>query len=190
MSDSREDQFRALYDETRPKIIAYAVRRASSREDAADIVAETYEIAWRRFEDVPTGQSALLWLYVTARYVLANQGRRLRRSGQIVAALSEELKDVSKHMDIDEQTVMMESCLKSLSTDDREVLMLTGWEGLSSSELGRVLGCSPVAARLRLHRARSRLEAAMGAETPLRKRSGSIGHVEDCSQQQSGTSRS
>ena len=77
MSDAREDQFRALYDLTRPQIIAYALRRTSSREDAADIVAETYEIAWRRLGDVPAGPAGLLWLYVTARYVLANHGRRV-----------------------------------------------------------------------------------------------------------------
>jgi Sigma-70, region 4 len=39
--------------------------------------------------------------------------------------------------------------------------MLAAWEGLGSRELGRVLKCSPVAARARLHRARARLRAAL-----------------------------
>jgi len=52
-----EDRFCALYEWTRPRIIAYALRRTSSREDAADIVAETYEVAWRRLEDVPAGSA-------------------------------------------------------------------------------------------------------------------------------------
>ena len=38
----REDRFRALYDLTRPLIISYALRRARSPEDAADVVAETF----------------------------------------------------------------------------------------------------------------------------------------------------
>lgn len=40
--------------------------------------------------------------------------------------------------------------------------MLAAWEGLGSREAGQVLGCSPVAFRLRLHRARQRLADALG----------------------------
>ena len=79
MSEAREDRFCALYEWTRPQILAYVLRRTASRDDAADVVAETFEIAWRRLDDVPSGQAGLLWLYVTARYVLANHGRRVRR---------------------------------------------------------------------------------------------------------------
>ncbi len=177
MSDSRQDQFSALYGWACPLIAAYALRRTSSREDAADIVSETFEIAWRRFDDVPTGRAALLWLYVTARYVLANHGRRTRRREAIVALLAEELEGVQTRIaPPDEDAVTMRSCLKSLLTDDREVLMLAGWEGLTASEIGRVLGCSPTAARIRLHRARSRLKDEMAGRTTQRKQSGSAGH--------------
>ena len=86
MSEAREDRFCALYERTRPRIVAYALRRTSSREDAADIVAETYEIAWRRLDDVPAGDAGLLWLYVTARYVAANHGRRTRRRDTTIDA--------------------------------------------------------------------------------------------------------
>jgi RNA polymerase sigma-70 factor (ECF subfamily) len=125
MPDSREDQFSALYGWASPLIVAYALRRTSSREDAADIVAETFEIAWRRFDDIPTGRAALLWLYVTARYVLANHGRRVRRRDAIVASLAEELEGVPMRVDaLNEEAVVMRSCLRSLTPDDREVLML------------------------------------------------------------------
>lgn len=51
--------------------------------------------------------------------------------------------------------------LARLSDDDRELLMLVAWEGLDSAQLGFVLNCSPTAARIRLHRARSRLRAEL-----------------------------
>jgi RNA polymerase sigma-70 factor (ECF subfamily) len=180
MSDSRQDQFSALYGWACPLILGYTLRRTSSREDAADIVSETFEIAWRRFDDIPTGRAALLWLYVTARYVLANHGRRTRRREAIVVLLAEELEGVQRRIDpLDEDAVVMRSCLRSLAADDREVLMLAGWEGLSASEIGRVLGCSPTAARIRLHRARSRLKDEMAGWTTRSKRSGSAGHKQD-----------
>jgi RNA polymerase sigma-70 factor (ECF subfamily) len=151
MSEAREERFSALYEGTRPRIIAYALRRTSSREDAADIVAETFEIAWRRLDEIPAGQADLLWLYVTARYVLANHGRRLRRRDEITVRLADELRGVSLHEEPpDEDSMSMKSCLNALSSDDREVLMLAGWEELSAAEMGRVLGCSPTARRARI----------------------------------------
>jgi RNA polymerase sigma-70 factor, ECF subfamily len=177
MSDAREDRFCALYVSTRPRIIAYALRRTSSREDAADVVAETFEIAWRRLDDVPAGHAGLLWLYVTARHVVANHGRRARRRETTMTRLAEELRGVPLRTEApDEESLMMQSSLASLSPDERELLMLAGWEGLSAADMARVLGCSPVAARIRLHRARVRLKSTMADLGPLEKHAETYGH--------------
>ena len=114
MSEAREDRFCALYEWTRPRILAFALRRTSSREDAADVLAETFEIAWRRLDDIPTGQAGLLWLYVTARYVLANQGRRTRRRDDVASRLADELRGVPLQIEApDEESLVMRSCLAS-----------------------------------------------------------------------------
>jgi RNA polymerase sigma-70 factor (ECF subfamily) len=60
--------------------------------------------------------------------------------------------------------------LRALPENDRDVLTLTAWEGLSHKEAARVLGCTPAAVAVRLHRARRRLEArrpARATATPL-----------------------
>lgn len=180
MSETREDRFHALYDLTRPKIIAYALRRTSSPEDAADIVAETYEIAWRRLDDVPAGQAGLLWLYVTARYVLANHGRRLHRRDAVTAQLAAEFRGIPILVEgPDEEALVMRSCLDSLSAEEREILMLAGWDGLTASQIGRVLGCSATAARIRLHRARARLKDAFADLDQHQKHPRARGHEQD-----------
>jgi len=180
MSEAREDRFCALYEWTRPRLISYALRRTSSRDDAADVVAETYEIAWRRLDDVPAGHGGLLWLYVTARYVLANHGRRLRRRDEMTARLADELRGVELREEApDEESLIMRLCLNALTPDERELLMLSGWEGLSAAEMGRVLGCSPTAARIRIHRARARLKAEMAVFAIPEKHFGAVGHIQD-----------
>ena len=180
MPDKREDRFCALYEQTRPRIVAYVLRRTASSGDAADIISDIYEIAWRRLEDVPDGHSGLLWLYVTARYVIANQRRRLHRNGETTARLADELGRTPLRTEAtDEESLVMRSCLNSLPSDDRELLMLAGWEGLKASEIGRVMGCSPTAARIRLHRARARLKAALAESSPLEKQLGGFGHGQD-----------
>ena len=188
MSEAKEDRFCALYQWTRPRILAFALRRTSSREDAADVLAETFEIVWRRLDDIPTGQAGLLWLYVTARYVLANQGRRACRRDDVASRLADELRRVPLQTGApDEESLVMQSCLASLSPDERELLMLAGWEGLRAAEIGRVLGCSPTAARIRLHRARVRLNTEIDALAPLEKRSEARGHVHDRGVENHGT---
>jgi RNA polymerase sigma-70 factor (ECF subfamily) len=57
--------------------------------------------------------------------------------------------------------------------------MLAGWEGLNAVDIGRVLGCSPTAARIRLHRARARLKAEMAGTTRREKRSVPTRHEQD-----------
>ena len=187
MSEVKGDRFLTLYESARPLIIAYALRRAASREDAADAVAEIFEIAWRRLDDVPAGHDGILWLYVTARYVLANQGRRLRRRQEITTRLGEELRGIELHEESpDEEGVFMQRSFRALSPDERELLMLAGWEGLNAADMGRVLGCSPTAARIRLHRARTRLKAEMVGTTTREKRSVAARHEQDSGDLTSG----
>jgi DNA-directed RNA polymerase specialized sigma24 family protein len=53
------------------------------------------------------------------------------------------------------------------------------WEGLSHAEAGAVLGVSPNAAAIRLHRARRRLAATMKGSPPRRTWTGWKGSVTD-----------
>ncbi|MGH9295795.1 MAG: RNA polymerase sigma factor [Acidimicrobiales bacterium] len=177
MSNEREARFCELYDTTSARIVAYVMRRTTSREDAADAVAEVFAVTWRRLEDVPDGADAVLWLYVTARYVLAAQGRRRRRRDELTARLAGELEPAGWNETPDDDARLHAlACLRSLPEADRELLMLAGWEGLCPTDIARMLDCSPAAARVRLHRARSRLRSSMsGSETSL-KRTAQIAH--------------
>jgi hypothetical protein len=71
-------------------ILAYALRRTLTRDDAADVVAETFLQAWRRLEQAPEEGSAVrLWLYGIARKVLANHLRGKRRYQRLGIRLAE-----------------------------------------------------------------------------------------------------
>jgi RNA polymerase sigma factor (sigma-70 family) len=51
--------------------------------------------------------------------------------------------------------------LEQLRESDRELLLLTAWEGLNASEVAQVMGCSRRTLAVRLHRARRRLSRAL-----------------------------
>jgi RNA polymerase sigma-70 factor, ECF subfamily len=152
----REARFRRLCEAHTAAVLAYALRR-TSRDDAPDVVAETFLVAWRRLDDVDE-QSALPWLYAVARRVLLSQRRATRRRQAITerVAATERSTWLGASAESSESRRLLDA-LAGLSEKEREVLMLAAWEELSSSEAGRVLGCSATAYRIRLHRARGRL---------------------------------
>jgi RNA polymerase sigma factor (sigma-70 family) len=152
-----EERLRRLYALHGRPVLAYALRRTPSAEDAADVVAETFLVAWRRLESVPS-DDALPWLYGVARRVLANQRRAAHRRIRLAERLSQELPAAIQALEppISSSGPLMAS-LRMLSADDQEILMLATWEELEPNEIAEVLGVSRIAARSRLQRARRRL---------------------------------
>lgn len=159
----REARFGRMCEAHTAAVLAYALRR-TSREDAADVVAETFFVAWRRLDDVDE-RSALPWLYAVARRVLLSQQRATRRQQAIAERVAAGLPEASETAFGSPRVL---EALAALSEAEREVLMLTAWEELSSTDAARVLGCSATAYRIRLHRARKRLrERLEGHVQPL-----------------------
>jgi RNA polymerase sigma-70 factor (ECF subfamily) len=159
MEQTRPQLFEELFRKTYPAVRGYALRRTSP-EAAQDVVAETFLVAWRRFDDVP--QDALPWLFGVARRVLANQ-RRASGRGE---ALQQRLAGAGARRPADPEESVSESevvraALTSLSERDREALMLVAWHGLSGKRAARAAGCTRAAFDVRLHRARRRLAAQL-----------------------------
>jgi RNA polymerase sigma factor (sigma-70 family) len=161
-----ETRFSHLYRDNARSLLGYALRRSADPDEAADVVAETFLIAWRRLGAVPPDSDARLWLYGTARRVLANQDRGARRRDRLTERLREELRQQCPVHRTQERSAFLEA-LAGLREADRELLMLIGWEELTPTEAALALGISPRAARTRLHRARRRLRARL-AEQPSR----------------------
>lgn len=176
---NRKEGFRAMYVANYARVLGYALRRAESAEDAADIVAETFLTAWRRMEDVPHGEETRLWLYGVARRVLANQRRGNVRRTRLGERLRQELPElhVDSSAEADQHLGLLRAAFDSLRPRDQEALALVAWEGLRTDEVAEALGCSRNAARVLLHRARRRFKdelARLGLEV---KPGDTSGHV-------------
>lgn len=157
----RQSRFGDIYAEHSRAILAFAVRRTSDPDAAADIVADTFVVAWRRLESVPDGEETRLWLYGVARRVSANHDRSARRRERLADRLAKELSSALRDVSSGDGGGAVTDALMTLSAEDQEVLRLAAWEQLAPGEIATVLGVSGVAARSRLHRARRRLRAAL-----------------------------
>lgn len=163
------DAFEAMYATNHRRVLAYCARRAS-RSDAWDAAAETFAIAWRRIDDVPSGERALPWLLAVAYRVISNQRRSQRRRNRLndrVASLPVDagaLPDAQLVRSEEESNVI--AALERLRDVDREILMLALWEELPRQDIAIVLGISRDAVDQRVSRAKRRLAAEVQQEQP------------------------
>ena len=159
----RDDRwFEALFTRFHGPVHAYASRRAP--DDADDIVADVFAVAWRKRGDVP--DNALPWLYaVAAREMLHTfraQDRRdrlgLRLQATTLLVYPDPAEQIAGRLDAQAPVTR---ALALLPERDAEVLRLWAWEHLEPAEIAVALDISSVASRVRLHRARRRLESIL-----------------------------
>jgi RNA polymerase sigma factor (sigma-70 family) len=159
MEAERRERFELLFEAHSADIVAYCGWRADSDGDAQDAVAEVFLTAWRRIDEVPEGETARIWLYATARRVIANQRRSNRRRSALGERLALEAGTARQQSSTGDDHGLVHEALRLLGPRDREVLLLAEWEGLTPAQIAGVVGCLTVTARGRLHRARRRFKA-------------------------------
>jgi RNA polymerase sigma factor (sigma-70 family) len=153
----RRQRFDALFAAYSSDIVAYCGWRAGSASDAEDAVAEVFLTAWRRLDELSEGDATRVWLYATARRVMANQRRSSRRRSALHERLAlDAASGTQAPPPADAEGALVHETLRCLGPGDREVLLLAEWEGLSPAQIAAVVGCLTVTARGRLHRARRR----------------------------------
>lgn len=147
-------------------LFRYTSRRVGG-DAARDVVSETFRIALeRRASFDPSRGSERAWLFGIATNVI----RRFRRTedrvirNQVRAFVREPpsidpLLAVERSVDAALRWEHLAEAVTALADDDRDLLTLVAWEGMSSAEAAAVLDISPGTVRSRLHRIRTELAA-------------------------------
>jgi DNA-directed RNA polymerase specialized sigma24 family protein len=154
----RESRLNELHAEHFEAVRRYVWRRDPALAD--DVVAETFLVAWRRIDEVPS--DARPWLIGVARNVRLN----VRRSAQRQRALADRVAHSESDIAVPDPWKpggAVRAALASLSDRDREILLLAVWDELDHAQIAVAVGCSRANVSLRLHRARRRFAAALAA---------------------------
>jgi RNA polymerase sigma-70 factor, ECF subfamily len=168
---ARRERFEDLVADVYEPIQRY-VRRRADADMVDDVVADTLLALWRRLDDVPPN-ARLPWAYGVARRNLSNARRASRRHLQLVRRIEFEPTPRS-HSEFDRSLdADLHTALGQLSDSDRELLHLWAWEQLEPGEMAIVLGLTPNAASIRLHRAKRKLAEIL---EEVRKDGTSSGH--------------
>ena len=142
-------------------LLGYFERRVRVREDAADLLAETFLQVWRRHQALPEDYARQrMWLFTVAANVLANHRRSGRRKSAVADRLREQMSATPQQPDLGDQVAVRDAVLH-LRDAHRELIMLIHWDGFSVVEAAEVLGLNPSTARGRYAAARMALREAL-----------------------------
>jgi RNA polymerase sigma-70 factor (ECF subfamily) len=161
--DSDEARFEQIFRDNAHAVLSFALIRTKP-EEAKDILAQTFLVAWRRFGEVP--EDPLPWLLGVARRTLADLRRAERRRDALWTRLSSRYRPGSATLDPDVSEGLLlrgsiGAALQALRPDDREIIVLIAWRDFTVEQLAEALRCSRPTASVRLHRARRRFAALL-----------------------------
>lgn len=149
-----------------PRLRRYARALAGDRYSADDLVQDTLERAFNKLHLWRPGSDMRAWLFSIMHNVFVNQTRSRRPE---VELNSEELPAVAVKATQAERVEIaeVEKALRSLSGEQREVLLLVGVEQMTYDEVAKTLSIPIGTVMSRLSRARERLRQLMGGASPL-----------------------
>lgn len=174
--------FEELYRRTVGRVTGFAVRRCRTPEDVADLVAATYLAvidSARRFD--PERGAVLPWLLGIAAHQHAGALRRSRREDQAVSRLAgrslldeDDYQRLEQAIDAARLHPQLLSAIDALPAGERQVVELTGVNGLTLAAAAAALDIRPATARMRLSRGRKKLRRVVGddALSPSRRPTG------------------
>lgn len=150
-----EEEFSAFFQTHYNAVTRYVESRVAQREDAAELVADVFRVAWQRFD--PGCSRA--WLIQVAHNVVLDYYRRNGRRQALISRVADDAASEARQWPgLTEPENPVLAALERLNEPAREVLRLRYWEELSIAEIAEVLGLSGPAVRVRLYRARKQLE--------------------------------
>lgn len=163
-----EEAWRQIYDRTRDRLFALVCYQLGNREDALDVLQETYLHAIQSIRRFRGEGSLEAWLAVIAIRRSTDWRRRflskLRQMVPLDQARAVSAHDPPEVRFVRESSRLRES-LARLSNRQRTALLLRELAELSFSEVARALGCDEATARVHHLRARKKLQLLLKAES-------------------------
>lgn len=130
-----EEAFRKLYERTNQKLFAYAASRCKSREDAIDLVEETFVDLWRALSSFiyysDSEFTGFLFLILKRKLI------RYYQQQKDTASLEDDILDPTPPPKHDEYGV--HELLSKLRPEYRDVLELRYWSGLHFNEIASTM---------------------------------------------------
>jgi RNA polymerase sigma-70 factor (ECF subfamily) len=159
------DAFEVLYRRYSRSVLGMALRRLGDRGRAEDALQETFTAIWRAAKTYrPERGAAAPWLFAVARNSISDRGRARREPP------AEAPDEPSLEAGPDERAEQswlswrVHSALQTLPANERELIELAYWSGLSQSEIASLVGIPLGTVKTRTRSALARLAGELEEE--------------------------
>jgi RNA polymerase sigma-70 factor, ECF subfamily len=160
-----------LYDKYRVILFGLLVRILNSREEAEDILQDVFIQVWRRAKDFDERRGKpFTWLVTLARSRAIDRLRQLGARQRLTAGVTQEQEHADRVSDAltdavqGEQNVIVQSALAQLPAEQRQVLLLAYFQGLTQSEIAARLGAPLGTIKTRMRSGMIKLRALLGSQ--------------------------
>ena len=147
--------FDALFRRHYETVRTLCARIVATDSSSDDLAQETFLRVLRHRATFRGDARFTTWLYRIARNICLEQLARHARDRRIAERWTAEVATATANDDRSDDTELLAIAMRSLTSEQREVLVLCRYHDLPFDQIGEVLGCTAGAARVRAHRALS-----------------------------------
>jgi RNA polymerase sigma-70 factor (ECF subfamily) len=169
VAEGNRSAFSALYDRFSTPVYSLALKMLSNEAEAQDLVQEVFLSVWSKATTFRTEKgSAFSWVVAQARNRAIDRIRSMRRRGQLVEANLPDLEpsgsvvaSSARNVELSERGRHVRAALDQLSDEQKKVLRLAFFEGLTQAEIAQKLAEPLGTIKARVHRGMVRLRDAL-----------------------------
>ncbi len=164
------DDFRRIYDENYQLLMQVIMHIVYNIEIAEDLTQEAFERFYVKNMTFPSEEDAKYWLIRVAKNLALNHIRRNKREIELVEkarqnpSASVEMRDAQQLAVEADERKAVRNAIESLPENLRLVIQLKEYSGLDYKAIAKVLGISETNVKVRVYRARKKLEEALTTE--------------------------
>jgi len=163
--------FAALYDRYSTPLYSLALKMLANEAEAQDLLQEVFLSVWNKAATFRAERgSAFSWVVAQLRNRAIDKIRSRRRHGELIEANAPDLEPADSgtlssadQCEISERARVVRSALKEISDDQRQVLRLAYFEGLTQAEIAEQLEEPLGTIKARAQRGMARLRSILRA---------------------------
>lgn len=172
--EGRETALNSLMERHAPKLFNYLIRLLQNEEDAEDAAQEAFVRVYQNRAKFDANQKFSTWLYAIATNLVKDRYRYRTRHPQVSLdaektatgtdfreSLPEQGPTPGERLEAKERAESVGRAVAALPAELRTPLVLSEYEGLSHTDIGQILRCTPKAVETRIYRARQQLRATL-----------------------------
>lgn len=164
--EMRPAEFASFVEAHQEKLMGFLFRYTRNRQDAEDLMQDTFVKAYRNLHRYDDRYSFSTWLYTIARRTAYNHFRDRKPTEELGSTLAEPSKTPDLEASREDEKNWVWKAVQNLKPDYQEALSLKYMEDLSIAEISKVMGKSQTNVKIILFRARNRLKKLRMKENP------------------------